>query len=293
MTGKNPSAPTGAAHSADGAPQPRRGGFPTLGDLALMLGIILVMQLAAGLLLSGAAHLAGIDLAAPTPREQGIVLAATYLCSMLPAWLLTVRYRRLRGDRGSLGRFGTKGLRLRPFLGALVVMIAAGILCEPLFELLPAPPSAAYGRGVWSVASLVVAAPLIEELICRGTVLESLRTRYGAFTAWWGSALFFGVLHLHPTLALNAAAIGLILGYTYLKSGTLWMPVLLHAANNAAAYLLLVTGHEQTTLRELTGGALPYALIYTAALIVTAAAARRAVRMLRRPDGAEEKRPAA
>ena len=106
----------------------------------------------------------------------------------------------------------------------------------------------------------MVLAPLFEELICRGLVLESLRARYGVFVAWFGSSLFFGVMHIQPQLAVNAFFVGLVLAFLYLRTDSLWVAVLLHAFNNAIAYLLLRVSGGAVFVSELTGGGAVYYL---------------------------------
>lgn len=59
------------------------------------------------------------------------------------------------------------------------MMLAAGIVIEPVVELLPMPSSAVYGRGFWAIITLVVMAPLLEEFLCRA----SFSSRCGPSTA--------------------------------------------------------------------------------------------------------------
>ena len=190
--------------------------FPGVGDLFAMLGIVLGMQVVAGVVLTVGFTLAGWVPGRLNPAQQGIFTALAYVLSMLPAYLAVIWYRRMRGGGGPLGRFAVRGLNPVLLLWAFVFMMAAGVVCEPLLSWLPAPDDLDYGTGLWAVLTLVVAAPVLEELLCRGLVLESLRTRFGVVAAWLLSSLFFGVLHLQPMLVVNAFIIGLILGYIYM-----------------------------------------------------------------------------
>ena len=78
----------------------------------------------------------------------------------------------------------------------------------------------------------VVAAPLTEELIFRGCLYGILRQIGGKFVAIAVSSLLFALIHGHtPSLAgLMILAVGLSLLYE--KTGSLWAPILLHAAFN-------------------------------------------------------------
>jgi membrane protease YdiL (CAAX protease family) len=78
----------------------------------------------------------------------------------------------------------------------------------------------------------VVAAPLTEELIFRGCLYGILRQIGGKFLAIAISSLLFALIHGHiPSLAgLVILSVGLSLLYE--KTGSLWAPILLHAAFN-------------------------------------------------------------
>ena len=185
--------------------------FPTLIDLLALVGIWYLLQFV-GLL---AARLAGFDFpdwdllrgnVAPTPEQQDALArftAFTYLVTMGLMILFTLFYRRLRhGTRKTL-RFSARGLNPVLLLWGLVMMLAAGIVIEPVVELLPMPSSAVYGRGFWAIITLVVMAPLLEEFLCRGIILESVRAKYGVVAALFLSSAFFAVLHGHPALAVH------------------------------------------------------------------------------------------
>ena len=52
------------------------------------------------------------------------------------------------------------------------------------------------------------------------------------------SALFFALIHLNPWQALNAFIIGVVMGYVYYKSGSLWLTMLIHFVNNGTSVIL-------------------------------------------------------
>lgn len=287
---KSPSA--GGAFPA--AAEPRPGGlFPTAGDFLAMLGIVLGMQIAVGVVAAAVGFFSGFSGDAPDPGRQGAWLAAVYAASMLPAYVLVLVYRRFRGGRGPVGRFAFGGWNPMLLVWAFVFMLAVGVVCEPLFALLPEPADTDLGRGGWALFSVLVAAPVLEELLCRGVVLESLRSRYGTVPAWFFSSLFFGVLHGQLLLAANAFVIGLILGYVCLVTGSLWASMILHALNNAMAYLLMAAGLNDKLLTELVGSRTLYVVIYIGALAVTVVSAWMMRRTLRRLRAGAEKEPAA
>ncbi len=55
---------------------------------------------------------------------------------------------------------------------------------------------------------------------------------------------------------------GLVLAFLYLRTDSLWVAVLLHAFNNAIAYLLLRVSGGTVFVSELTGGGAVYYAAY-------------------------------
>lgn len=268
--------------------------FPTTGDLFAMLGIALGAQALVGLfgLLFSLFAGHGANYNTMEPAALGRLVAALYFVSMAVALGGLLYYRRVRGGRGRWARFSTRGLNPALLLWAFVMMCAVGVVLEPLLALLP-ELQINVGRGFWTILSLVLFAPVFEELICRGVVLGSLRSRYGVTIAWLVSSLFFGILHGQPVQVVNAFVVGLVLGYVYIATDSLWAAMILHALNNAVAYLALATGHGNALLIDLVGGRTLYVLIYIAALALSAVSGYMMLRTLRRMKEAEKNPSAA
>ena len=97
--------------------------------------------------------------------------------------------------------------------------------------------------------TLVILAPLAEELLFRGYFLGRLGDKIGKWFALIVTAVVFGLLHLPGftdsgvVLQWSAAAdtfvLGLTAGILRLLSGSIWAGVLLHAIKNAIAYYFL------------------------------------------------------
>ena len=268
---------------------PSRRSFPTVGDLFALLGIVLGVQAVVGLVLSLVGGFAGFDPKEATPELQGRYMCLLYLTTMSLGLIGAVLYRRKRGGTGKVISFST--VRLNPvlLLWACLFLVAVGVVIEPLLALLPEFPSMQpdMGRGIWTVVMLLVFAPVFEELLCRGVVLGSLRTKYGVWVAWLGSSLFFGVLHLAPQLVVNACIIGLILGYICLATDSIWAPMILHAVNNAIAYATLLLGGGDFLLRGWIANDVIYGMIYAAALAVAFVSAYKMWQTLGRLNAAE------
>lgn len=73
-------------------------------------------------------------------------------------------------------------------------------------------------------------APIAEELIYRGFVLEPLR-KYGKMFAIVVSAILFGIMHANLTQSVFAFCVGLVLGYVAIEYSIKWA-ILIHMINN-------------------------------------------------------------
>ena len=71
---------------------------------------------------------------------------------------------------------------------------------------------------------LVIAAPVIEELMFRGTAMNLLAPVSRKF-ALFASALLFGLMHSNFNQIFNGFLLGLLLGYIALKSSAIWLQI--------------------------------------------------------------------
>lgn len=87
----------------------------------------------------------------------------------------------------------------------------------------------------------VLLAPLSEELVYRLALCAPLAVVLGAWRAILVSGVVFAYLHhVYGNFALNHVAAGFILGWSYVRSGCLWVPILLHALGNLQVFALNV-----------------------------------------------------
>ena len=97
--------------------------------------------------------------------------------------------------------------------------------------------------SLWgSILSLVVVAPLTEELLVRGLILRGFLSQYSARKAILASAIFFGLLHLNPWQFIGATALGILFAWWFIETRSMLSCFLGHAFANAlplAATVLL------------------------------------------------------
>lgn len=78
----------------------------------------------------------------------------------------------------------------------------------------------------------VLLGPIEEELTYRGVILASAKKALPFWAANLLQALLFAVFHLNPIQGIYAFFIGLFLGYVYQRTGSIWIPSLLHMLYN-------------------------------------------------------------
>jgi len=102
----------------------------------------------------------------------------------------------------------------------------------------------------WGYVSVGLLAPLAEEAVFRGAVLNSLlkwqKSKLDRPSTFLGnhwfpiciSALFFSLIHANPAQMPHAFLTGLLLGWLYYRTGSILPGVAYHWTNNTVAYIL-------------------------------------------------------
>jgi len=97
-------------------------------------------------------------------------------------------------------------------------------------------------KGVWVVvliATIVVAAPFVEELVYRGLLMGAARRRFDDVVALIGVAAFFALIHFRPVEYPGLFAFGLVLGACLLATNRIGMGMIAHLSFNATALALV------------------------------------------------------
>jgi len=85
----------------------------------------------------------------------------------------------------------------------------------------------------------VVIAPLLEEMLFRGFVQTTIRSFFGVRNSAWpaiaASSVFFAIMHADPGHWPALFVLGVCLGYSYEKSGSLFRPIFIHLFFNASS----------------------------------------------------------
>lgn len=255
----------------------RRGDFPTVFDLLAMLLIIVVSQIAVSV--------AGVALGLPMPNVlggeigdienfigtqvvRGESFAIIYPVSMIVAFLLLYSYIRFRDGKGRVARVSTSGFNPNVILGGLIWLISVQVVVEPISLYLPVAESAA-GQGFWAIVTAVLFAPVLEEFIFRGLVMESLLRRHRRSLSVVVSAMFFAIVHFQPSVMFSAFVSGLVLGTIYLHTNSIFSTIILHSINNAIAFSLITLNVEDYSYRQVLGGGELYYIVYALCFVIS------------------------
>ena len=191
-----------------------------------------------------------IRAAAQAPLNYALVQAA----SVGVIFILAFPHRRREG--GLL-----ESVHVRPLIGGIVALcfIAGAFMQLPLAEVgnlvqevWPVSfdelarrhrlvnPTTWWG-GVSALLALVLVAPVTEELLFRGWLLQDLKAQYGERRALVWSSVLFGLVHIEPAAVLYAMLGGLVLGAVALRTKSTLASIAMHAGVNALPLLLPAT----------------------------------------------------
>ena len=87
--------------------------------------------------------------------------------------------------------------------------------------------------------TLVIIAPVAEEVLFRGYLLGKLVKAIPAWVAVLAVSSLFGFIHGAWNLAFDTFALSVILSTLRLRTGGLWTPILIHMTKNAIAFYIL------------------------------------------------------
>ncbi|MBN1562156.1 CPBP family intramembrane metalloprotease [candidate division KSB1 bacterium] len=179
------------------------------------------------------------------------------------------------------GRFAPDCSLPSPVSMLLIVLATLAIyfLVDPLVDLIPMPAfierlflQLLGDQNVWMIITVVIAAPICEELLVRGIMLDGLLKIYPPGKAIFWSAIFFGLFHLNPWQFIPALALGLFMGWIYYRSRSLMVTIVIHfIANGTGAvlgYFIPTGADEMITTRELIGNNFLYVVCLAAALLL-------------------------
>ena len=116
----------------------------------------------------------------------------------------------------------------------------------------------------------VILAPVLEELLFRGVLLQGLLRNYRPWVAIGQSSLLFGLVHFNPAQSLSAAFGGVLLGWLYYRTRSLWVCIAAHALHNLLAFGSILLFLDASDTMMLFGSSWVYAgAVLISAVVLT------------------------
>ncbi len=215
------------------------------------LWLALVMAVFVGTLTLVAVVLDRFDVQ-PAPSVARLVVVLQNLLTQALALGLVLHLCRRSGSGVAAGlggppaRFHTRVRQALLFYVAAMPLIAASALVSNLLAALSgySPPPQPVISGFidvtapmwfkgWLVGTAVITAPVVEEVVFRGVFLPAVARRNGMAAAIVITSMLFALIHGHPPAVLPLFTVGAFLSVSYLYTGSLLVPVLMHAVFNA------------------------------------------------------------
>ena len=154
--------------------------------------------------------------------------------------------------------------RIIPLIVIAIITLNFGIIA-PIISSIPMPESFqkifANFMGQYSFITfftIVIVAPILEELMFRGIILDGLLKRYSPIKSILLASVLFGLVHLNPWQFISAFSLGAFIGWIYYKTQSVSFAIIIHSINNLCGFLIGKFSDSDTvkTLVESYGGVL-------------------------------------
>lgn len=181
---------------------------------------------------------------------QSIIAAAIYLIAILiaigvPWWL---KRETTPGDIG-LSRWPSwADIGLAP-VGFVIYFIASGLLVYLASQIIGFDMSQVQDTGFTRLSrvyeyglaftTLIVVAPLAEEILFRGFLYGKLRKRLPVWVSILVTSLLFGVVHGQWNVGVDVFALSVVLCGLRETTGSIWAGILLHMLKNSVAFFIV------------------------------------------------------
>lgn len=210
---------------------------------AIIIGLVYEIAIQTGLLNSAAINESIINT---------VIAALVYVLTLVIVIGVPLKARGIKTSKAELGltRWPSWTDIVFAPMGFLLYLIAAGILLAAVTAIFPgfdADEAQEVGfdgishiyEYVLAFLTLVVVAPLAEEVLVRGYLYGKLRKVTSVVGAVVITSLLFSLMHFQWNVALNVLPLGIILALLRESTGSIWASVLLHMVKNGVAFYVL------------------------------------------------------
>lgn len=182
---------------------------------------------------------------------QTVISAIIYMCSLLIViglpWIVK-KYKTSRQEVGLVQPMAWADILLAP-AGFIAYILLSFVLTSiashfPFYDIEQAQDTgfAQLNQGyeyLLAFLTLVVIAPVAEEILFRGYLLGKLRKYVPVWAAILVTSLLFGIVHFAWNVGVDVFALSIVLCLLRIGTGRLWPSILLHMLKNGLAFYLL------------------------------------------------------
>ncbi|WP_455521241.1 CPBP family intramembrane glutamic endopeptidase [Parvimonas micra] len=119
---------------------------------------------------------------------------------------------------------------------------------DPIFESIFPSSKKNYQQTIQSIISspiislidFCIFAPILEEFLMRGFILNGLSVNYGIIVALLVSSILFALLHFNIAQIFPSFICGIILGLIYLYTGSILSCIFAHMGYNLISYTMII-----------------------------------------------------
>lgn len=208
---------------------------------------------------------------------QNITLFLSYTLAAGGTVIIIARIKKTQNP--DIPVFTNYKLKTKTFLVTVVLTFAVIIVNEPLANLIPMPDSVKdlfetmFKPTIPAFLTAVIAAPILEEMIFRGIILEGFLRNYSPVKSILLASLLFGVAHLNIWQFIGAFVIGAFISWVYWKTRSLGLSIAIHMINNLVGYLAMLFSSKSvanTTISDFTGNVEMYYLVFGISIVILA-----------------------
>jgi len=194
----------------------------------------------------------------------------------IPLWIFySIRKKKTGKDSFDLT---LKNSRIIPLVILAAMAFDFGII-SPIVDLIPMPEiikelfiEFASLTGVFGFILVVIAAPILEEIVFRGIILDGLLKIYSPVKSILISSLLFGLVHLNPWQFIGALIIGVFSGWVYYRTRSLLPSIIIPSTLNLSGFLVMSFSNIESLMNDgmvkIYGGVTNYVFVIVGSIII-------------------------
>jgi membrane protease YdiL (CAAX protease family) len=212
--------------------------------------------------------------------DKDLLFLIYYVIAVGVTFFIVYSIRKRKTDNTTFN-FKIENKRIIPFVIILIAALNFGLIA-PIINLIPMPESLQkifadlMGKySFFTFITIVIAAPILEELIFRGIILDGLLKKHSPVKSILIASVLFGLVHLNPWQFIAALSLGAFAGWIYYETKSVSFAIIIHAANNLGGFLIGYFSNSDTlstnkTLIESYGGVLNLVLVLVSSIAIVA-----------------------